>query len=141
MYFQLNATGFELVLFVSLALPAGVLVIFKRFSSNKHRLNLRIENDSTVKLMASEPPCSARNSKSLHEICPKANLDSIHVKRNLSPFIHIYIYHNFPTKIAVDIDKSEQNFCHLFKYNVIYHSRTTVSSERYVRKELKLATT
>ena len=34
LYFQLNATGFELVLFVSLALPAGVLVIFKRFSSN-----------------------------------------------------------------------------------------------------------
>ena len=85
--------------------------------------------------MASEPPCSARNSKSLHEICPKANLDSIDVKRNLSPFIHIYIYHNFPTKIVIDIDKSEQNFCHLFKYNVIYDSLTTV------RKELKLVTT
>lgn len=34
-YFQLNTTGFELVLvLISLALPAGVLVIFKRFSSN-----------------------------------------------------------------------------------------------------------
>ena len=31
-YFQLNTTGFELVLvLISLALPAGVLVIFKRF--------------------------------------------------------------------------------------------------------------
>ena len=117
------------------------LILWEGCNEFKHRLNLRIENESTVKLMASEPPCSARNSKSLHEICPKANLDSIRVKRNLSPFIHIYVYHNFPTKIAVDIDKSEQNFCHLFKYNVIYHSRTTVSSERYVRKELKLATT
>ena len=74
-------------------------------------------------------------------MCLKANLDSIDIKRNLSPFIHICIYHNFPTQIVIDIDKSEQNFCHLFKYNVIYHSRTTVSSERYVRKELKLATT
>ena len=39
------------------------------------------------------------------------------------------------------LQKSEQNFCHLFKYNVIYDSQTTVTDERYIKKGLKLATT